>query len=378
MSIRRLAVLSRYDPELKFGWSGIPFHILREMRRHFPEVRGFHPSKLLLQHARDRWVWRQRRWFNRYAPAGMNGVTLRIRGSRLGRAMTAWGADAVLAAGVDDIAAFLPRKLPLIHHSDTTFAAMRDYYPSFREFTPRVARLSENVARTTIQRAKLCLYPSRWAADSAIGPYGADDDKVEVVPYGANLDPVPERAQALGPRDDELCRLLMVARDWERKGGDIAVAVVEELDRMGVPARLTVIGNCPVDHPLVEAVGILNKDVPEQAARFQEHFARSHALLLPTRADCSAIVFAEAAAYGMPAFTTRTGGVPESVIDGETGQLFALDAPPRAYAEAIAAMWQEPGSGATMRAGARDHFERTLNWESWGRAAADAIRARFP
>jgi glycosyltransferase involved in cell wall biosynthesis len=52
------------------------------------------------------------------------------------------------------------------------------------------------------------------------------------------------------------------------------------------------------------------------------------------------IVFIEAQAMGLPVVSTRSGGIPEAVKDGETG-LLVSEHDPRALAEAILQLMQD-------------------------------------
>jgi glycosyltransferase involved in cell wall biosynthesis len=52
------------------------------------------------------------------------------------------------------------------------------------------------------------------------------------------------------------------------------------------------------------------------------------------------MVFIEAQAMGLPVVSTRSGGIPEAVKDGETG-LLVTERDPRALAEAILKLMQD-------------------------------------
>ncbi|HRQ86246.1 MAG TPA: glycosyltransferase, partial [Flavobacteriales bacterium] len=59
--------------------------------------------------------------------------------------------------------------------------------------------------------------------------------------------------------------------------------------------------------------GFLNKNLPADMARLEHHLRTADFLILPTRFEAYGIVFCEAAAYGLPALASRTGGVPTIV-----------------------------------------------------------------
>ena len=68
----------------------------------------------------------------------------------------------------------------------------------------------------------------------------------------------------------------------------------------------------------------------------------THLLFVPTRADCTPIVFCEANAFGIPVITTDTGGVSSIIKNGENGFAFPLDATPDEYANTIQSLLDDP------------------------------------
>ena len=108
--------------------------------------------------------------------------------------------------------------------------------------------------------------------------------------------------------------------DWERKGGDLAVETVRLLREKGLDVRLTIAGPDKLQQKYQEAefidyVGFLDKNKAEEYKLLVELYRKSHLLLLPTKAECSAIVYSEAAAFGMPCYTFSTGGTANYVIN---------------------------------------------------------------
>ena len=125
-----------------------------------------------------------------------------------------------------------------------------------------------------------------------------------------------DRYQGHQKRDtaNNIIHLLLVGVEWERKGIDIALDCVRTLNNMQEKYSfdLTIIGvDKPTDQeyePYIHILGRLNKDVPEEDERMVSYYQNSDLFLLPTKAECAGIVFAEAAEYGLPSITHKTGG----------------------------------------------------------------------
>jgi glycosyltransferase involved in cell wall biosynthesis len=274
--------------------------------------------------------------------------------------------------------AFLKTNVPIVYFSDATFAAMWGYYDDFADLLS-ISRFEGNhVERRAIRKATRIIYASDWAKMSAIRDYGADPAKIDVIPFGANLEDPPNGSVVLARTREQRLRLLFVGVDWYRKGGPIAIHTLYALKRMGIPANLTVVGCKPpgvVEASDLQIVPFLNQNDPVQSKRLVDLYLNSDVLLLPTRAECSGIAFCEAAAYGLPAFATDTGGVPSVIENGVTGFLLPLQATAEDYAKAIAELWQEPSRLEAVAQASRKAFERKLNWDSWGKSAAKVLRA---
>ena len=226
-------------------------------------------------------------------------------------------------------------------------------------------------------QSQACLFPTAWAAQSAIRDYGADPARVHVIPFGANIDAA---VPIFRPRPSEAacCNLVFIGMDWQRKGGDIAVAALHHLRDRGIAATLDIIGAAPVLSGRTDGIkvhGYLDKSTEDGSRRFNKLLRDAHFVLVPTRQDCYGVFAAEANAFGVPVISTRTGGVPGAVTDGANGYLLPLDAGGSDYANVIAALWASPTGYRALRASSFQQFNTVLNWRSWSVRAAKIVDA---
>ena len=283
--------------------------------------------------------------------------------------------DAVLAMSTLPLT-YVEADVPLVAWVDATFPLVEDFYPEFSNLSAATRRDGRRTEAAFLARCAAVLYSSEWAAASAVDAYGVDPARVHVVPYGANLDGPPTAdavAEAVAVRPAGEVRLLWIGVDWVRKGGDIAVGIAEALRARGVPADLTVVGAAPTGPvpDFVRPVGFVSKRDAAGRARLAALLARSHFLALPTRADCTPIVFNEACAYGLPVLTTDVGGIPSMIRDGENGFALSLGASPEAYAGRVVALFKGDGEGyRTLARSARVAYERRMNWDEAGRSVS--------
>jgi glycosyltransferase involved in cell wall biosynthesis len=130
-----------------------------------------------------------------------------------------------------------------------------------------------------------------------------------------------------------------------------------------------------VADPQVRHVPFLDKTQAADRVALAALYREATLFFLPTRAECAGVVFSEAAAFGLPIVSTDTGGVATAVRDGVTGRLLPLAAGGAEYARAIADLLADPVALTRMRAAARAAYESRLNWDAWGAAAGEVVRA---
>ena len=208
--------------------------------------------------------------------------------------------------------AYLETDKPLVFWADTPFSGL-SAYPDINNACEDSRQKGNAAERAALGNTTRAIYATRWAADLAIRDYGVDEAKLRVVPWGANFeggmtfDQVKEASRA---RDKKTVKLLLLGRDWERKGGDAAVAVVQELNRRGIPAQLTVAGCTPPSIPEhVLCVGYISKKTPEGLSRIIRLLRGSHFLIQPSKAETYGIAFAEANSFGTPSLASNVAGI---------------------------------------------------------------------
>lgn len=374
----RIGYVTISDPHDRRSWSGTNYSMMRTLQKHCGEVVPLGPLRPL-EAVAGKVVRRALRALG--GPNYLDSHSLRLS-RKLARIVEArmrrTSCDVLFAPACSTAIAHLETSVPIVYLSDATFRIMVDYYHEFSALIPANARSGEQLERLAIDRARQLIYPSQWAAKSAIADYAAKPEHVHVIPFGANLEAPPPRERAIAVPDRTRCRLLFVGGHWERKGGALAVEAFRALRRRGVACTLTIVGctpPAPITDDGIDVIPFLDKNAPAQRGELERIYLRSHFMLLPTRAECFSIALCEASAYGLPVLATQTGGLPELVHAGSNGFLLPLDATADAYADVIAAAFDDAERYRELRAASRDQFEARLNWDSWGRAVGHVFEA---
>lgn len=279
--------------------------------------------------------------------------------------------DVIFAPVASTELAFLPKQIPIIYTADATFSLISNYYPDYFSGQLRISIEEGNyIEQSAINNSDLLIYPSNWAANSAMDHYGADKSKIKIISYGANIDQTPPRDMILGKEKSDRCRLLFLGVDWERKGGEIAFETLLELDKLGLNAELTVCGCIPPEefkHENMKVIPFLDKNIPQQNKELEELLLNSDFLLLPSRTEAYGVVFCEANAYGLPVITTQTGGIPSVIDEGKNGFMLTLDSRGVDYANLIKEIYPDDERYHQLVRSSRKTYDEKLNWDIWGK-----------
>ncbi|MFH1502686.1 MAG: glycosyltransferase family 4 protein [Candidatus Eisenbacteria bacterium] len=364
----RVAFLTSTDPLDRGSWSGTPYHMFRALESRGCEVTAIGPLRTpvrnwLRVYGKLRGAVRPGKYIH-----GHSAVFARSCARAAGARMAGRTFDAAVAPAASAVIAYLKTDVPIVYVSDATFALLEGYYPDFSDLCAASSRDGHALEALAIANAAAVSYPSAWAARSAERDYGAPGGKLHVMPFGVNFENVPGREEVLSRPRSERIELLLVGKQWERKGGDTAVETLLELERMGVDAALTVCGCAPppgTRHPRLRVVPFLDKNDPHERAELVRLYSTADVLILPTRSECLGMVVAEANAFGLPAFVSATGGLPEVVRDGVNGYALPVEARGGEYARLLRDVWSGGERIRALSEASRNEYETRLNWDSW-------------
>lgn len=378
----RIAYVTTYDARDIESWSGLGYFIWKSLADRGIEIEFIGPFTLpasvrLATEIKRRYHARVAKKL--YIPDHDLMVSQEYSNQVESRLRAIPAVDAVVCPGTIPVA-FLPGRLPLMTISDATHRLLFESYPAYRDLSRLNHRHGDAIESSACRRAAALVFASQWAADSAIQHYGANPEKVHVVPFGANLESSPARSQveqAIEARDQRRLRLLFIGVEWERKGGPDALEAARCLNRAGIPTQLTVMGCSPEitgpDREFVTVQGFISKG-GEGQRRIQAEMAGSHFLIVPSTAECYGLVFCEASSLGVPSVARNVGGVPSVVRNDRNGRLFESAESSAAMAEWIAATFRDFNAYRRLARSSFEEYEARLNWKVAGQKLEKILR----
>ncbi|MBC7886510.1 MAG: glycosyltransferase family 4 protein [Ferruginibacter sp.] len=262
---------------------------------------------------------------------------------------------------------------PKVFYTDATFAGMLGFYDAFSNLTKESIRHGNYLEQKALDSVALAIYSSDWAAKSAMDDYHINPAKIKVVPFGANVQnnlQYDDIKNIIQNRKKEVCNLLFIGVEWKRKGGDIAIKITERLNELGIKTQLHMVGakKIPIETlpGFVIDHGFVSKATEEGRNRINDLLATSHFLLLPTRADCTPVVYSEANSFGLPCISTNVGGISTIIRDNVNGKTFDLDTDVNEWCNFIIDYFTDAKKYNDLCLSSFSEYQNRLNWNVAG------------
>ncbi len=378
----KIAYITKHNPHEVHSWSGTNYNMFNSLVKQGLDVT--HVGKSL-------WHWSKRlpqplrKLTSLFSPKNQNNqdqdlIELsRYSAKLIETELKTKPYDIIFTPVSSKECALLNIDLPIVYLSDATSRLLKNYYPNRTSQPEKVAKQRDFLESQIIEKANALIYSSKWAADSAVTDYHVSKNKVNVIPFGANIQKIDDLDDILKYRrlDTEI-KLLFIGSDWIRKGGEIAFNTVKQLNEMGIKARLIVCGATPPEKCQTEYVtvkGYLRKNQSKEFEELISLFRSCHFMFVPSRADCTPIVFCEASAYGLPVISTQTGGISSVVFEAENGYLLPLEAKAEKYANLIATIFQDQEKYMELVLSSRKVYEERLNWKQWAKKVSSVLES---
>lgn len=363
----RIGFACLWDADPAPTWSHIPWQLRRAMRQHADvvdagvELSRAARSSLRVLHAR----WRGGRPVTTWQRSRLTDA---ICQRQIASSAARQRCDAVLQ--IQDLAVV---DQPFFLFQDMSFDALMHVHattdiPRYTTASAATLRRRQERQHRIYERAAGVLAMSQWLARSLVELSGLPAEKVHVVHPGTSA--VPAAGTALPVREGPRHRLLFVGRDFHRKGGDLAVAALAVLRREVAPSiTLTVAGprEWPQPGAVPDGVNFLG---PRPLSEVPHLYDTHDLFVMPSRLEAFGIVFAEAAARGLPCVGRNAFAMPEVIEPGVTGALVDGDDPAE-LARVIAAALADD----SLYAKCLEHAAATAERFSWDRAARETVDA---
>ena len=335
--------------------------------------------------ARDELVAKVRSWKDEHTLARGAALTLREWGDRADKSRV------YEAAYIAKILADLPAAERPVHvHSHfagvgaRTCWWLRKFYGVSYSFTAHANDIfckpeDETVPfESLFNEAALVVTVSDFTARQLRERFPEAAPRVRRVYNGLDLEPFKQARTAATDRSKAAGGILSVGRLIEKKGYPDLIQACAILREQGVALRCRIVGEGPLEEQLKTQIKELNLDNVEltgplgigEIRRLLAEETQVFALACATEKDGGMdnlpTVLMEAMAASLPCVSTRLAGVPEMVIDGETGYLVG-EREPAALADKLKRLLQDEALCQTMGSAGLKHAEEHFTRDATGK-----------
>jgi len=372
----KIAFITVEDPRDRRTWSGTNYFLWQSMQKHLGDVELLQPAEpaitlffcrlfnqVALRIFGKRFDWRR------------SGIVSRAYSRSVQKLISGKHFDLLVFAGRTALFSHLETEIPIAYIGDRTVSAGLNYHEQLKNLFSFSLKQSLETENMAFRKAKVLSFPSAWACTSAVNDSGMKPEQVFEIPFGANLDKIPDERTLNFQTINRPLTLLFLATRWLEKGGDIALDCLNHLSEKGIESKLIICGVSPElkADDRIEIIPFINKNDPQQFETLTKLFLRCDLLILPTRYDAYGIVFCEASAYGIPSIAPETGGISGAIKNGKNGIVVPGNSGGDVYAEKILEMCSDTSAFLQLKKNARKLFEEKLNWDNWGREFSKAI-----
>lgn len=365
-----------FDPD---HYSGTPYWMVKGLSREENlQLHNIHisvPQKLLPP--LEELAFRCKQWWSKYIQhahlaTDMHGRRAQHIAQHLQGRLALLKTDVILTTTSPLSTAYLDTDIPIVYWTEGIYAGiLAFYYSVFESHHTDTIWDAHNITHATLMKAKRLIFPTQWAARTAVEYYGVSPDKIRIVPFGANIAITHTRTDVenmIQARNKQCIKFLFVGKDWYRKGGDIVLDTLKQLYAAGHAVELTIVGaQPPSDEPLpsyVKCKGFISKRNPQGIEKLKRLYQETHFLFLPSRAETFGIVFAEANAFGVPCITTNIGGIPDVVKDGINGMRFPLESTTKQICDYIVNLMNNDAEYTELALSSFNEYQTRLNWQT--------------
>jgi glycosyltransferase involved in cell wall biosynthesis len=309
-------------------------------------------------------------------------------GQSLSKRLREVDADVLICSGSMMIPFLQTEKPIVVWHDSTWFSLTRMSFEEYKALYPFFYECDCRI----LEKSKLVIFAADWVREQTLAHFGVSPSKVDVIPFGANLDPPAHEdvARSINQRKDLPCSLTFLGIDWIRKGLPLAFEVMAELNRHGIPARLNVIG-CDVPaisrtrdiiHRIgfrslddlqsfrqrfhsdanVNKLGFLDKHDPEQQRLLCRTLLETHFMLHPAIFEPFGILVPEANAFGVPVLASNNHGPRTSIRNGINGYLYGHSEYVERAVDAIRSLMSDSEAYRTLALSSSAEYHSRLNW----------------
>lgn len=364
---KKILFLTRLDPENIKSWSGLNYYMLRLLKKNFDViVVGPLSNKI-------RYIFLIKKIF--FSAFGIKFdidrpiLVAKNFAKQIKKKIKKKNYDIVLTSDTYLLSFFNTTK-PVYIWTDFLFSTYYSTYFENFKIHPDTIIEGNYCEKLSLKKAKKIFLTSKWAVKEAMKDYKIPYSKFSIIPFGANINPEPKREFIINNiknKNFKILKMLTVGVSWERKGMEKAINLANKISQTGQKVELYIIGSKPPKNFYVPKnvfiIKFLDKNKIEDQRMLNRYFLKSHFNVLFSTAEASAVVYSEAAAFGLFTITHEVGGGASIIKNNVNGFRFKIgDYDIDLIAKYILNIFNNKKKFITKSYKSRNEYDKRLNW----------------
>jgi glycosyltransferase involved in cell wall biosynthesis len=367
---KNILYLTRLDPYNLRSWSGLSYFILKILQKNFNVITVGPLNN------RIRFFYIFKRFF--YSAVGIKfDIDRPINVARdfarqIKKKISNKNYDAIITSE-PYLVSFLKTKKPIFIYTDFLFSTLYDnYYSKIKVCTDTI--LHGNYCELiSLKKSKKIFLTSQYAINHASSFYKIKKSSFSYLPFGANFSLIPNKnkiIQTIKNKQFKICNLISSGVDWNRKGMDKAIEVVNKINEKGIRAKLYIVGaeykNIKNISRYVTCVNFLDKNNYTDQKIYSNLLCNSHFNILFSKAEAFGLVNIEASAFGLYTIANNIGGISGAVKNNLNGYRFDPKTNSSTIADYIIKIFCNKKDYINKSLSSRNIYDKQFDWDVIG------------
>ncbi|WP_067783023.1 glycosyltransferase family 4 protein [Actinomyces vulturis] len=256
-------------------------------------------------------------------------------------------------------------RFPVVQFSEAIFSALVDYYPLYTNLSLSARAQGSIISNYSYRVTDRFVASSEWVKSKI---HAESSKPVDVAPIGPGIDCGIQGFTSSPMKKTGHFSILLVAREWDRKDGDRAVAVARAMHERDKSVRLTVIGKQLPQENWLRSFSRVDRD--DLAELYREH----DVVFEFTKANTGGVVIADSFSASTPVIATYTGAVPSLIENGVNGMLIGVNESVNDVVSRVECL-KDISVAEHFRKKAFEKYETSYNWDVWASSVVEVLES---
>jgi len=375
---KTIVYLTRLDPYDTLSWSGLPYFILKTLKKSYDVITVGPLSN------RVRIIYILKRSFFSLFKIKFDIdrpiAVAKDFAKQIEKKLHSQNYDFIIT-NEPYLVTFLKTKKPIFIYTDFLFSTLyRNYYSGIRIHKNNLqeADFCEKIA---LNKSSKIFLTSHYAINHGSKYYKINKNKFIYLPFGANLKEVPSKEKIysiIKKKKLDVCNLITIGVNWERKGMDFSIKLAKKINELGLKVKLCIIGSKPNKRQIlpknIKVIGFLDKNIALDCKIYSNFLKKAHFNLLFSKSEAFGLVNIEASAYGLYSITNDVGGIPGAVINNINGYRFRDIRNINLIAKYVFKIFKNRREFINKSFSSRKAYDKNFNWDVIGATLFRSIK----